>query len=106
VKKKASLLGTHFIQDRTIGCRAYRLTFAFLEVNLALASSIMGVVAFIVTVIGFLLGRKVGESFEKIAEAIGGIVLIGIGLRIVLTHILQLILPATPPIRCTFLIFR
>jgi putative Mn2+ efflux pump MntP len=72
----------------SIDALAVGLTFAFLEVNLALASSTIGVVAFIVTIIGFLVGKKVGELFGKRAEAIGGIVLIGIGLRILLTHML------------------
>ncbi len=64
------------------------LTFAFLEVNIILASSIIGVVAFVATTIGFLLGRRVGKLVGRRAEAIGGMVLIGIGIRILLSHIL------------------
>lgn len=72
----------------SIDALAVGLTFAFLEVNIALASSTIGVVAFAATAIGFLLGRKAGKLVGKRAEAIGGIVLIGIGLRILLSHTL------------------
>lgn len=72
----------------SIDALAVGLSFAFLEVNIVLASSSIGVVAFVVTAIGFFLGRKTGKLIGRRAEAIGGIFLIGIGLRILLTHIL------------------
>ena len=64
------------------------LTFAFLEINIVVASSTIGITAFVVTAIGFLLGRKASNLIGRRAEVIGGVVLIGIGLRILLTHIL------------------
>ncbi len=67
---------------------AVGLSFAFLDTNIALASLTIGVIAFVATVIGFLLGRKVGNLVGKRAETVGGIVLIGIGLRILSEHIL------------------
>jgi len=67
---------------------AVGLSFAFLKVNIALASAIIGVVAFTITALGFLVGRKVSSLFGRWAEVIGGVILIGIGLRIILTHIL------------------
>ncbi len=72
----------------SIDALAVGLTFAFLEVNIILASSTIGVVAFVATTIGFLLGRRAGKLIGRRAEAIGGMVLIGIGIRILLTHIL------------------
>ena len=63
------------------------LSFAFLEINIITASITIGIVAFMITAIGFLLGRKLGKLIGKRAEAIGGVILIGIGLRILLTHI-------------------
>jgi len=71
----------------SIDALAVGLTFAFLEVNITLASVTIGVVAFLVTVIGFIAGRKAGKLMGKRAEAIGGIILIAIGLRILLTHL-------------------
>ena len=72
----------------SIDALAVGLTFAFLEVNITLASLTIGIVAFVVTIIGFMVGRKAGRLMGKRAEAIGGLILIAIGLRILLSHIL------------------
>lgn len=72
----------------SIDALAVGLTLAFLEVNIALASTTIGSVAFVVTIIGFLAGRKAGRLMGKRAEAIGGLILVAIGLRILLAHIL------------------
>jgi putative Mn2+ efflux pump MntP len=72
----------------SIDALAVGLTFAFLKVNIAIACSIVGVVAFGVTIAGFTIGRKVGTWLGKYTEAIGGVILIAIGLRVLLTHIL------------------
>ena len=71
----------------SIDALAVGLSFAFLDVNIWTASLIIGVTAFIVTVAGFLLGRKAGALMGRRAETIGGLILIGIGLRILLTHL-------------------
>lgn len=67
---------------------AVGLSFAFLNVNLVVASLTIGIVAFLITATGFIIGRKSGELIGKRAELIGGIILIGIGLRILITHML------------------
>jgi len=72
----------------SIDALAVGLTFAFLQISIALASSTIGIIAFIATILGFLLGKKVGQLFGKRAEIIGGIVLISIGIRILLSHLL------------------
>jgi putative Mn2+ efflux pump MntP len=72
----------------SIDSLAVGLSLAFLEVNIALASATIGVVAFMVTITGFLLGRRVGTLAGKRAEIIGGAILIIIGIRILLEHIL------------------
>ena len=72
----------------SIDALAVGLSFAFLNVNIALASPTIGVVALVVTIIGFKLGRRASKLIGKRAEAIGGIILLAIGLRILLSHIL------------------
>ena len=71
----------------SIDALAVGLSFAFLETNIVLASIVIGIVAFISTTTGFVIGRRAGKLAGKRAEAIGGIVLIAIGLRILISHI-------------------
>ena len=73
----------------SIDSLAAGLSFAFLEVNIVLAIITIGVVAFMVTAIGFATGRKAGKLIGRWAELAGGIILIGIGLRILITHVLE-----------------
>jgi len=73
----------------SIDSLAVGLSFAFLHVNIWLASLIIGIVAFSVTAVAFSLGRKAGEFIGKRAEAIGGVILILIGLRILIEHLLE-----------------
>ncbi len=72
----------------SIDALAVGLSFAFSRINIAVASLTIAGVAFLATATGFLLGRKVGSLVGKRAEAIGGLVLIAIGLKILLEHIL------------------
>jgi putative Mn2+ efflux pump MntP len=72
----------------SIDALAVGLSFAFIKVDIAVASPIIGVVAFIATVTGFLLGRKAGKLIGKRAEIIGGLILLVIAFRILLSHLL------------------
>ena len=67
---------------------AVGLSFAFLKVNIVTSALTIGLVCFWVTATGFLLGRKVGTLVGERAETLGGIVLIGIGVKILLSHLL------------------
>jgi len=73
----------------SIDALAVGLSFAFLNVDIALASPTIGAIAFVVTITGFRLGKRTSKLIGKRAEAIGGIILLAIGLRILLGHILQ-----------------
>ena len=72
----------------SIDALAVGLSFAFLDVSIAVASPVIGVVAFVVTAIGFLAGRKASRLIGKRAEAIGGLILLAIAFRILLSHLL------------------
>ncbi len=72
----------------SIDALAVGLSFAFLDINITLASAIIGAVAFIFTAIGFLLGRKASDVIGKRAEIVGGIILLAIAVRILLSHIM------------------
>ncbi|PWJ25973.1 putative Mn2+ efflux pump MntP [Branchiibius hedensis] len=70
----------------SIDALAVGVSFAVLPVNLPLALTVIGVVTFVISLIGVRLGRSVGSWLGKPAEILGGLILIGIGLRIVLSH--------------------
>jgi putative Mn2+ efflux pump MntP len=71
----------------SIDALAVGLTFPFIEVKVLVASPTIGLVAFAATIVGFFLGRKAGKLAGKWAAAVGGLLLIAIGLRILLTHL-------------------
>jgi manganese efflux pump family protein len=74
----------------SIDALAVGLSFAMLNVTIWYASLIIGVITATLTLIGMLLGSRLGLRFGERIEIIGGLVLIGIGLRILWEHI-------TPP---------
>ncbi len=72
----------------SIDALAVGLSFSFLQVNIGVASLTIGVVAFLVTMIGFVVGKRASKVIGKRAEALGGIILLAIAFRILLSHIL------------------
>lgn len=68
----------------SIDALAVGVTFAFMEINVWLAFTVIGLVAFGLSVAGGMLGGRLGERFEEHAELFGGLVLIGIGLKILI----------------------
>ncbi len=72
----------------SIDALAVGLSFALLEIGIIQAGLIIGLVAFSVTALGFWLGRKASALLGNRAKLAGGVVLIGIGLRILITHIM------------------
>ena len=68
----------------SIDAMAVGITFSFFNVNLIVAILMIGVTAFILSLIGVNLGRLIGKNFQQKAEIIGGIVLILIGIKILL----------------------
>jgi putative Mn2+ efflux pump MntP len=73
----------------SIDALAIGLSFALLEVNIIIASLTIGAVAFFITTIGFMAGKRASKIIGKRAEAIGGVVLLAIAFRILLSHILE-----------------
>ena len=71
----------------SIDALAVGVTFAFFEVNLLLAITIIGVITVILSMIGVFIGNKFGDKFQNKAELTGGIILIIIGLKILLEHL-------------------
>jgi len=72
----------------SIDALAVGLSFAFLKTDIVYSSLIIGAVAFVVTALGFYFGRKAGQLLGQRAKIIGGLILLGIGIRILLSHML------------------
>ena len=63
------------------------VSFAIVEVNILLAVLIIGAVTFIASMIGILFGKKSGSKLGKRMEVLGGLILIGIGVKILVEHL-------------------
>ena len=61
----------------SIDALAVGLSLALLDMSIAIASPTIGAMAFVVTIVGFKLGKKTGKLADKRAEAIGGHYTIG-----------------------------
>jgi manganese efflux pump family protein len=72
----------------SIDALAVGLSFAFADIQIALAAPIIGIVAMLITIVGFQVGKRAGKLMGKRAETLGGLILIGIAIRILLSHLL------------------
>ncbi len=70
----------------SIDAAAVGVGLAFIGANIWIIALSIGCTTFVATTIGMLIGRAVGLKFGKIAEAIGGVALIGLGTMILLEH--------------------
>ena len=66
----------------SIDALAVGISFAFLNVSIIPAASIICIITFLVCVVGVFVGNKVGDIFNGYAELVGGIILILIGFNI------------------------
>lgn len=71
----------------SIDALAVGITFAFLKVNIILAISLIGIITFIISVLGVKIGNIFGDKYERKAELTGGIILVLLGIKILLEHL-------------------
>jgi putative Mn2+ efflux pump MntP len=71
----------------SIDALAVGVTFAFLHVDIIPAVSFIGIITFILSAIGVKVGNVFGTKYKSKAELAGGIILIGIGFKILLEHL-------------------
>lgn len=72
----------------SIDAFAVGVTFAFLNTPILLPILIIGLVTFILSFIGVYIGKRVGHLFGSKIEVLGGLILIGIGLKILLESLI------------------
>ncbi len=68
----------------SIDAFAVGLTYALLNESILIPSIIIGIVAFLFSIIGVLLGKKIGNYFGGRFQILGGVILILIGIKILL----------------------
>ncbi|MEG1742796.1 MAG: manganese efflux pump MntP family protein [Clostridia bacterium] len=73
----------------SIDALAVGVTFAFLNVSIVTAVSFIGIITFILSIVGVKIGNIFGAKHKSTAEFIGGMVLIFMGLKILLEHLSQ-----------------
>ena len=71
----------------SIDAAAVGVGLAFIGANIWIIAAAIGFTTFVATTIGMLIGKAVGVRFGKMAEALGGVALIAIGLSILLDHL-------------------
>lgn len=72
----------------SIDALAVGITFACLKTNVFISSVIIGVITFVISVIGVKIGNIFGRKYEKNAQFFGGIILVLIGIKILLEHLI------------------
>lgn len=73
----------------SIDALAIGVSFAFLKVNIISAASIIGVTTFAFSFLGVKIGHVFGAKFESKAEFAGGFILIAMGIKILVNHLIK-----------------
>lgn len=72
----------------SIDALAVGVSLSLLKVNILSPAVIIGVVTFLISFAGTVTGTRFGHLFERKMEVVGGLILIGIGLKILLEHLI------------------
>jgi putative Mn2+ efflux pump MntP len=71
----------------SIDALAAGLSMGFLGVSIWMPSAVIGLVTATLSVVGVCFGNRFGVRFGRLAEFAGGLVLLAIGIRILLSHV-------------------
>jgi manganese efflux pump family protein len=71
----------------SIDALAVGITFAMVKTAIVTPVVVIGSVTFVLSLAGVYIGEAVGHFFEKKIEIAGGLVLIGIGVKILIQHL-------------------
>lgn len=71
----------------SIDALAVGITFACLRAHILLPIISIGIITFILSVMGVKIGNKFGDKYKAKAELAGGLILILLGIKIVLEHL-------------------
>lgn len=71
----------------SIDALAVGFTLSLLATSLTLAASVIGLITFGLSYLGVYIGKRFGHFFEAKIEVVGGLILIGIGTKILIEHL-------------------
>ena len=71
----------------SIDALAVGFSFSFLNVTIVEPVIIIGLITFFLSFAGVYIGAKTGSIFENKIEIIGGVILIGVGFKILIEHL-------------------
>ena len=71
----------------SIDALAVGVTFAFLDVNIILSVSLIGATTFAISAAGVKIGNVFGTKFKSKAELLGGVILVLLGVKILIEHL-------------------
>lgn len=71
----------------SIDALAVGITLAFLDTNILLSVCLIGIITFVLCLAGVAIGNRFGNRLQSKAGIVGGLVLIGIGTKILLEHL-------------------
>jgi len=72
----------------SIDAMAVGLSLSFLKIDILRPAVIIGMTTLAISFAGVFIGQRLGHLFEKKIEIAGGLILIGIGLKILYEHLL------------------
>lgn len=70
----------------SIDAFAVGLSIAFLKVDIIAPIIVIGLVALAFTIVGMICGKRLGGYLGRKAELVGGVILIAIGIKILISH--------------------
>jgi len=70
----------------SIDALAVGFSFSLLKTPILFPAAVIGVVCFMMTAVGMVFGKTLAKIFGKKVEILGGLVLIGIGVKILIEH--------------------
>ena len=74
----------------SIDALAVGVALAFMKVSIVEAAAVIGIVTFIISLIGVILGHVFGSKTGVLATFAGGIILIALGIKILLSDLMGL----------------
>ncbi len=72
----------------SIDALATGVSFAVTDTNIWIAITLVGITTFLFSFVGVKIGNIFGSKYQKTAEIFGGVILIGLGIKILIEHLI------------------